>query len=98
MGDIFVVFGRCYQAIILTLLYAIAIGMLLSPRRTLELLFQVEKKIAKWLKIPVELVDMERTQKWPPATFQRLRWFGLVLLISTTVAILIGVRRGAIIP
>lgn len=98
MGDILVLCGRCWQSVILILIYAFAISMLLFPRRTIEWLFQAEKKIAKWLKIPIEQTDMEKIQKWPPTTFRRLRWFGFVLLISTTLSVLIAVRRGAIIP
>lgn len=89
---------RCWQSVILILIYTIAIGMLLFPRETLWQLVQAEKRIARVLKkISSEQIE-EMGRRLLSVPIWRLRLFGLILLISTTLAILIGVRRGAVIP
>jgi len=100
MEKLFVICMRIYQIIILISMYAIAIGMIISPQKTLWLLIQLAMKIGWRSRFSGEGVEArwERIQKWPPTTFHRLRWWGIVLFIATTIVIVVGIRRGAIIP
>jgi len=100
MEQFFITCMRIYQTIILILMYTVGIGLILSPKKTLWLLIQVEGKIRQWGRFSGEGAEArwERIQKWPPTTFHRLRWWGVVLLFSTTVVITIAICRGAIIP